>query len=126
MSEASEQQHRKTTGGATLTNDHEVRIRELEQQLRTIPYKLDLHAEQIRGDLRVQQTEVAGRLDRILDKMDTLATREYVYNRAWALLAILVAITGAAIVLFNFVGAPPPPQDLLPQSPLRPESGEGR
>ena len=65
----------------------------MEQQLRTIPYKLDLHAEQIRGDLRVQQTEVAGRLDRILDKMDTLATREYVYNRAWALLAILVAIT---------------------------------
>ena len=107
---ADRQQQRKTSAPSQPSEDH--RIRELERQVGNIPYQLELQGEKIKSDLREHKAEITGQLNLILEKIGSLATREYVYNRAWALLAILVALIAVTVLLINFArgdGRPQPP-----------------
>lgn len=72
--------------------DH--RLRQVERDVDRIPGLLREQAAEIKGEIREGRAESKGQHEVINAKLKPLATREYVANRGWILIALLVAILG--------------------------------
>ena len=80
--------------GVEPTAELHRRLREVERDVDKLPGLIREQAAEIKGEIREGRAEAKGHREVIEAKLEPLATREYVTNRGWALLAILLAILG--------------------------------